>query len=116
MRAIILLSICLTMIFANSHNIKLDTPDGQFTITCPEDQYILDCAEANGINLPPGCRCGADPSSAGKLVGGIIGQSVDQSDQSYLNDQQIQAGFVMLDVAYAMSDCEILTNQEEALF
>ena len=111
MRAILLFSLCVTMVFTRTWNVTLQLPnvDSPTTITCPDDQYILECAEANGINLPYApCRCGSDPTSAGKVFSG----TVDQSDQSYLSDAQISIGYVLLEVAYATSDCVIETNKE----
>lgn len=93
------------------YNIKLITPDGTFEFECAEDEYILDAAEENGISLPCSSRCGADPSSAALLISGAI----DQSDQSFLDDDQMNQGFVLLDVAYPLSDCTLLTHMEDKI-
>ena len=95
-----------------AYSITLRSPDGEENvIQCEEDQYILEAAEDAGMDLPSSCRAGACSSCLSKVLEG----SVNNEEQSFLDDEQLEEGWSLICVATPESDCVILTEQEDNL-
>ena len=79
-----------------SYTVTLINEDGEeSTFDCDEDVLIMEQAEEEGIDMPYSCKAGACSTCAGK----IIECTVNQEDQSMLDEYQLEEGYVLTCVA-----------------
>ena len=90
----------------------IDAEGEESTFECDDDVLIMDQADEEGIDMPYSCRAGACSTCAGKIIEG----TVNQEEQSMLDDEQLEAGYSLTCVAYPTSDVTIQLGKEEELY
>lgn len=82
------------------------------TIQVPEDRYILQSAESQGVELPFSCRNGACTTCAVRVLSGEIYQP----EAMGLSLELRQQGYALLCVSYPRSDIEVETQDEDEVY
>ena len=80
------------------------------TIKVRGDEFIYDAAVQQGVQLPISCCAGACVTCTAKLLEGKVDQ-----DHIFLKRKEEEAGFILTCKSVPLSDCVILTHQEDAL-
>ena len=93
--------------------ITLKTSEGEEnTFECDDDTTILDALEEAGLDHNYSCRAGSCSSCCMKVLEGTL----NQEDQFFLDEDQLEEGFALTCVATPTSDVVVLlTEQEENL-
>jgi ferredoxin len=96
---------------ATSYKVRLynETQGIDQTIDVSDDRYILETAEEAGMELPFSCRQGVCSTCTVKMISG----KVDQSEGSYLSEDQIAQGYVLICISHPQADCVFETHKEE---
>lgn len=81
----------------------------QTTIQVADDEYILDAAQDQGIELPYSCRAASCCDCLGKVIEGQVEQTAQAL--TFLKPDEIETGYVLLCAASPVSNCTILTHQ-----
>ncbi len=84
----------------------------EYTVEVPEDRYILQTAETQGIKLPFACRNGACTTCAVRVLQGEIHQPEAMGISPELRKQ----GYALLCVSYPRSDLEVETQDEDEVY
>lgn len=88
------------------------THNKTYTIQVPEDRYILQDAEKQGVELPYLCRNGACTSCAVRVLSGEIYQP----EAMGLSPELRQQGYALLCVSYPRTDLEVETQDEDEVY
>ncbi|PIG94816.1 2Fe-2S iron-sulfur cluster-binding protein [Gloeocapsopsis sp. IPPAS B-1203] len=86
--------------------------DKNYTLEVPEDSYILQSAENQGVELPFSCRNGACTTCAVRVLSGEIYQP----EAMGLSLELRSKGYALLCVSYPLSDLEVETQDEDEVY
>jgi ferredoxin len=78
----------------------------------PEDRYILQTAEGQGVDLPFSCRNGACTTCAVRVLEGDVAQP---EAMGLSPDLRLQ-GYALLCVSYPRSDLRVETQDEDEVY
>ena len=98
----------------SSYTIRIhDRSSGtEHTLEVPEDRYILQNAETQGVELPFSCRNGACTTCAVRVLSGEIYQP----EAMGLSPEVRDRGYALLCVSYARSNLEVETQDEDEVY
>jgi ferredoxin len=82
------------------------------TLEVPDDRYILQSAEKQGVELPFSCRNGACTTCAVRVISGEIYQP----EAIGLSPELRKQGYALLCVSYARTDLEVETQDEDEVY
>ncbi|MCC5897664.1 2Fe-2S iron-sulfur cluster-binding protein [Sodalinema gerasimenkoae] len=97
-----------------THQIRIHhRQSGQdYTVRVPEDRYILQSAENQGVDLPFSCRNGACTTCAVRVISGELYQP----EAMGLSPALQKKGYALLCVSYPRSDIEVETQDEDEVY
>ncbi|MBD1999110.1 2Fe-2S iron-sulfur cluster binding domain-containing protein [Oculatella sp. FACHB-28] len=95
-----------------THTVEIYHQGATKTLTVPENQTILEAAQASGLDLPYSCSAGVCTTCAAQILEG----TVDQSDGMGISPEIREQGYALLCVAYPRSDLKIETEKEEVVY
>jgi ferredoxin len=84
----------------------------EFTVSVPDNQYILHSIENQGYELPFSCRNGACTTCAVRVLSG----KVYQPEAMGLSPELKEKGYALLCVSYARSDLQVETQDEDEVY
>lgn len=95
-----------------SFNVTFVAANEEITVQCSDNQYILDAAEAAGLDLPATCRGGICGACVTRVVDGTVDMS-DIPDLSFtLSENEIAEGCALICMARATSDVRMETQAD----
>lgn len=95
-----------------TYTVQIQHAGKTHTIQVPEDQIVLQAADAAGLDLPSSCNAGVCTTCAAQLLEG----NVEQSDGMGISPELQKQGYALLCVSYPRSDLKIETQKEDEVY
>jgi len=83
-----------------------------YSLQVPDDRYILQSAETQGVELPFSCRNGACTTCAVRVLSGELYQP----EALGLSPDLQRQGYALLCVSYPQCDLEVETQDEDEVY
>lgn len=93
------------------HEVTFEHDGEETTVEIPEDEFILDAAEAAGLELPFSCRQGNCTSCTGLVEEGDV-----ERGGVALSIKEEEEGYALLCSSYVRSDCRIVAGAQDEVF
>lgn len=99
---------------ARTHTVRIYNRQNEtfYSVDVPEDHYILQSAEEQGVTLPFSCRNGACTTCAVRVKSGELYQPEAMGLSPDLREQ----GYALLCVSYPRSDLMVETQDEDEVY
>ncbi len=97
---------------SKTYTVEIQHQGSLHTLQVPDDQTILEAAQAAGLELPNSCNAGICTTCAAQVTNG----AVDQPDAMGVSPELRAQGFALLCVAYPRSDLKIETEKEDTVY
>ena len=97
---------------SNTYTVEIHHRGNVHTIQVPDNQTVLEVADAAGLDLPSSCHAGVCTTCAAQLLEG----SVEQGDGMGISPELQAQGYALLCVAYPRSDLKIETEKEDIVY
>ncbi|MTJ46934.1 2Fe-2S iron-sulfur cluster-binding protein [Dolichospermum sp. UHCC 0259] len=94
------------------YTVEINHQGTKYTLQVPEDQFILNAATANGLDLPTSCGAGVCTTCAALITEGTVNQADSMGVSPDLQNQ----GYALLCVAKPLSDLKIETEKEDIVY
>ena len=91
--------------------VVMTTPQGEFSFRCPANEFVLQAALDQDIDLPYMCLQGWCITCAAKLTEGRVDQSA--SRRYFPADRE--AGFILPCTGRPLSDLKVISHQTEPM-